>query len=124
MMDHIPIPQQILAANQEALGRLFSAEPVLTDVISAGEAIAGLGEHMILHAGPPIGWEQMCGPMRGAIAGVAVYEGWADDLEQAKTLASAGEFEFQPNHHCGHRTKNPAVILWSAWLGVAWGSCP
>ena len=98
-MDHIPIPQQILAANQEALGRLFSAEPVLIDVISAGEAIAGLGEHMILHAGPPIGWEQMCGPMRGAIAGVAVYEGWADDLEQAETLASAGEFEFQPNHH-------------------------
>ena len=98
-MDHIPIPQQILAANQEALERLFSAEPVLTDVISAGEAIAGLGEHMILHAGPPIGWEQMCGPMRGAIAGVAVYEGWADDLEQAETLASAGEFEFQPNHH-------------------------
>ena len=66
-MDHIPIPQQILAANQEALGRLFSADPVLTDVISAGEAITGLGEHMILHAGPPIDWNRMCGPMLSLI---------------------------------------------------------
>ena len=35
---------------------------------------------MILHAGPPIDWERMCGPMRGAVAGAIVFEGWASDL--------------------------------------------
>jgi hypothetical protein len=56
---------------------------------------------MILHAGPPIAWERMCGPMRGAICGIAVFEGWADDLKEAETAAAAGQFAFHPNHHFG-----------------------
>lgn len=98
-MGAIPIVEQIVTANQKALGYLLSADPVLVDVMPAGKAIPDLGDHMILHAGPPIAWEQMCGPMRGAVAGVAVYEGWADDLEEALTLASTGAFDFHPNHH-------------------------
>ena len=86
-------------ANNEALARMLAAEPVLVDVVPAGEAIAGLRERMILHAGPPIGWERMCGPMRGAIAGAIVFEGWAGDLEAAFGLAASGAIAFHPNHH-------------------------
>jgi len=86
-------------ANQEALDRLLAAEPVLVDVVPAAEAIPALAPRMILHAGPPIGWDRMCGPMRGAIAGVAVFEGWAEDLDAAMGMAAEGFFDFHPNHH-------------------------
>src|SRR5215204_4062282 len=56
---------------------------------------------MILHAGPPIGWDRMCGPMRGAVMGIALFEGWAKDLDDGGTNASAGGFSFHPNHHFG-----------------------
>jgi len=88
-------------ANEEALRRMFEAEPVLVDVVPAGEAIAGLDERVLLHAGPPIEWERMCGPLRGAVAGAAVLEGWAEDLEAAARLAASGGIVFHPNHHFG-----------------------
>jgi hypothetical protein len=86
-------------ANQKALKRMLSGDPVLVDVIPASEAIPELKERMILHAGPPIGWDQLCGPMRGAVTGIAVFEGWAPDLAAAETLAADGAFELHPNHH-------------------------
>lgn len=86
-------------ANQEALRRMLAGDTMLRDVVPAGEAIPGLKERMILHAGPPIGWDRMCGPMRGAVTGIAVFEGWAPDLEAAGEMAAGGAFEFHPNHH-------------------------
>jgi hypothetical protein len=41
----------------------------------------------------------MCGPLRGAVAGIAVFEGWANDLDEAAVMAASGAFEFHPNHH-------------------------
>jgi Protein of unknown function (DUF1116) len=94
--------KQIEAANAEALKRILSGDPVLVDVIPAGEAIPALKTGAkILHAGPPIAWDRMCGPMRGAIQGIAVFEGWAHDLDEADKLAAKGAFEFHPNHHFG-----------------------
>jgi hypothetical protein len=86
-------------ANKIAVERILDGDPVLVDVVPAAEAIPALGDRMILHAGPPIEWQRMCGPLRGAIAGIAVFEGWAPDLEAAKAMAEAGEFAFHPNHH-------------------------
>jgi len=91
--------QRIDDANETALDRLLSGDPVLVDVIPASEAIPELKDRMILHAGPPVDWERMCGPMRGAVMGIAVFEGWAPDLETAEEMAAAGAFEFHPNHH-------------------------
>ena len=93
--------QIIDQANQEALRRILAGEPVLVDVVPAAEAIADLADRMILHAGPPIGWDRMCGPMRGAVMGIAVFEGWASDLDDAAKSAAAGAFAFHPNHHFG-----------------------
>ncbi len=91
--------EKIERANQEAVRRMLAADPLLIDVIPAAEAIPALRENMILHAGPPIGWDRMCGPLRGAVAGIAVFEGWADDLGEAAAMAASGAFDFHPNHH-------------------------
>jgi hypothetical protein len=93
--------QKIEEANQEVLRRMLAGEPTLVDVVPAAQAIPELADHMILHAGPPIGWEAMCGPLRGAIMGIAVFEGWAKDLDDAGKKAAAGSFAFHPNHHFG-----------------------
>ena len=86
-------------ANEQAFQRMLAGDPVLIDVVPAADAIPQLKERMILHAGPPVEWSRMCGPMRGAIMGVAVFEGWAPNLDVAADMAAAGEFEFHPNHH-------------------------
>ncbi|MGY4312026.1 hypothetical protein [Bradyrhizobium sp. JR3.5] len=88
-------------ANQQVLARILEGEPRLIDIVPARELIPGLRERMILHAGPPISWDRMCGPMRGAVAGAIVFEGWAQDLPTATKLAANGEIEFHPNHHFG-----------------------
>ncbi len=88
-------------ANARAVKRMLAGDPVLIDVIPASEAIPSLEPGMILHAGPPVEWSRMCGPMRGAIQGIAVFEGWAADLEEAKRIASDGSFAFHPNHDFG-----------------------
>ena len=88
-------------ANEQALGVLLSGEPVLVDVVLAADVIDGLKEKIILHAGPPIKWNKMCGPMRGAICGIAVFEEWASNLNEAEKLASQGSLEFAPNHQFG-----------------------
>ena len=89
-------------ANAQALARILAADPVLTDVRRAGELIAALdAERLVLHAGPPIDWQRMCGPLRGAICGAIVFEGWAGDLDAAEKLATSGGVRFEPNHHHG-----------------------
>jgi len=61
-----------------------AAQPVLVDVMRADDVVPALaGERRILHGGPPIEWAEMCGPVQGAMAGAAVYEGWADTPEHA-----------------------------------------
>ena len=92
--------RQIELANQQALDIMLKADPVLVDVVTAEKAIPALAQgKKILHAGPPIEWARMCGPMQGAVAGIAVFEGWADNLDDAVEKAASGEYEFHPNHH-------------------------
>jgi hypothetical protein len=89
----------IEVANKEALKRMLSADLILVDVVPAKEVIPGLDKMVVLHAGPPIEWPQMCGPMRGAVTGIAVFEGWAENLASAETMAALNSFKFFPNHH-------------------------
>lgn len=93
--------EKIEKANQIAIERMLAADPVLVDVIPAHEAIPELEKNLILHAGPPISWEKMCGPMRGAVMGIAVFENWAKNLEEAENLAKSSSFNFAPNHKFG-----------------------
>src|SRR3954466_617894 len=89
-------------ANEEALRRMLAADPVLLGVRRAGELIAELdADRLILHAGPPLAWDRMCGALRGAVCGAIVFEGWAADLATAEKLVRAGGVRFAPNHHFG-----------------------
>jgi Protein of unknown function (DUF1116) len=87
------------AANKLAVERMLAAHPVLVDVRPAHEAIPALRDKKLLHAGPPIAWERMCGPMRGAVIGACIYEGWASNEAEAVALAEAGALDFEPCHH-------------------------
>jgi len=91
--------QRIEHANAIAIERFLATQPVLVDVMPAREAIPALaGQLQLLHAGPPVGWERMCGPMRGAVLGAIVLEGWASDLMGAERLATDGKVAFSPCH--------------------------
>ena len=93
---------QVEAANRLAIEKILQADPVLCGVARAGELIPALdADRLILHAGPPIEWPRMCGPLRGAICGAIVFEGWAPDLAKAQKLAESGGVRFAPNHHFG-----------------------
>jgi hypothetical protein len=93
--------ERIARANRQGLERLLGAAPVLIDIMPAHKAMPALKEGELLHAGPPIDWQRMCGPMRGAVAGAVVFEGWAKSLEEAERLAAAGAVRFRPNHELG-----------------------
>ncbi len=92
---------RIGAANAEAVGRLLEADPIWEDVVPAGEVWPALRERRLLHAGPPIAWARMCGPMQGAIVGAILCEGWAATAAEAEALAADGGVTFAPCHDSG-----------------------
>lgn len=92
------IAEKINAANLEAFQRITQAQPILTGYGKAKDVIPNMTDKMLLHAGPPIAWEHMNGPMRGAITGAIVFEGWAKTLAEAAELAASGEIAFSPCH--------------------------
>lgn len=103
-------------ANKEALNRLLSAKPKLVGMDRAIDVIPGMKRNMILHAGPPITWERMCGPMKGAVIGALIFEGLARDEKQAEEVALSGEIEFSPCHH--HRAVGPMAGVISPSMSV------
>jgi hypothetical protein len=91
----------IEAANQRAYTAYQTAQPMLEGVAPAGMSVPGMGPRTILHAGPPIAWEAMCGPMQGAIVGAILYEGWARDPDAASAMAARGDVALEPCHDHG-----------------------
>lgn len=92
------------AANAEAVRRITAGRPMLVGMGIARDVIPGFaptrGARMLItHSGPPITWERMCGPTRGAIMGALIYEGLAETPEAAAALAASGEIAFAPCHH-------------------------
>src|SRR5215472_6806462 len=83
-------------ANEKAYQAYLQSQPVLVGVGVAGKELPGMRERMLLHAGPPIEWAQMCGPVQGAIIGAILYEGWAASLEEARKLAASGKIAYAP----------------------------
>lgn len=92
---------RIEEANRTAYARYLAAQPVLTGVSTAAQAIPGMDGKRILHSGPPIEWARMCGPQQGAVLGAILFEGWAESLEQARKQVESGEVRLAPCHHHG-----------------------
>lgn len=115
-LDVLVSREEIDAANAVALDRLQSAEAILVDIRRAGEVIPGMKPNLLLHAGPPVDWEHMCGPMRGAVMGALIYEGLARDPEEAARVASGGRVEYSPCHE--HSAVGPMAGIISARMPV------
>src|SRR6056297_1863977 len=64
-------------ANEEAVKRVLAGKPTLIDIGIAEEVVPGMHKKLIMHAGPPVTWEKMAGPLRGAVIGGLIYEGLA-----------------------------------------------
>ena len=103
------------AGNRRAFAAFSEAAPVLRGVGSVRE-LPGMRERMLLHAGPPLEWARMCGPMRGAIVGAILYEGWAKNADGARTLAESGRIALEPAHH--HAAVGPMAGIISPSMPV------
>jgi hypothetical protein len=102
--------------NQEAVERMMSARPILKRISIAKDVIPGMKENLILHAGPPIEWERMSGPLKGAVIGALIFEGLAEDEDQAVSIVQSDEIEFSPCHD--HQTVGPMAGVTSASMAV------
>jgi len=103
-------------ANRRAVERIQKSKPTLVGIGTALDDIPGMHKKMILHAGPPVTWERMCGPMKGAVLGGLVYEGLAADLVQAEKLAASDEITYEPCHH--HDSVGPMAGIVTASMPV------
>jgi hypothetical protein len=103
-------------ANQEVIGRIKRGQAVLAGMGIARKVIPGMHAQMLLHAGPPVTWERMCGPQRGAVMGALIYEGLASDEAEAARLAASGGVEFAPCHH--HHAVGPMAGIISPSMPV------
>lgn len=88
--------EKIKKANNEVINIINSSTPMLIDIKPAIEVIENMDKNTILHAGPPIEFNQMAGPMKGAVVGALIFEGLAKNLDEANNLAQSGKIKFAP----------------------------
>ena len=103
-------------ANQTAVNNMMEARPILKAVATARDVIPGMKDNLLLHAGPPIEWERMSGPLRGAVIGAMLFEGLAADETEAVSMVERGEVEFDACHH--HGAVGPMAGVTSASMKV------
>lgn len=103
-------------ANAEAVERMMTARPILTGLATAREVVPEMRDNLILHAGPPIEWKRMSGPLRGSVIGALLFEGLAKNEKLATGMVEAGEIEFEPCHH--HSSVGPMAGAISASMAV------
>jgi hypothetical protein len=106
----------IEAANEQAVERMMSARPILKGLGKAADVIPDMQPNRILHAGPPITWDRMSGPLRGAVIGALLFERLAKDEKRAAEMAASGEVTFAPCHH--HGAAGPMAGVISASMAV------
>jgi hypothetical protein len=110
------VRETIAAATRRSVDRLLEAKPVIVGIGRALDVIPGMRKDLLLHAGPPVTWDRMSGPTRGAVMGGLVYEGLAKTPEEAEQLAASGAVTFEPCHH--HATVGPMAGIVTASMPV------
>lgn len=96
-------------ANKKSVDKMMEAHPILIGLARAIDVIPGMKKNLFLHAGPPITWDRMAGPVKGAIYGAAIFEGMAKNLTEAEALVKAGKLEFDACHN--HNAVGPMAGL-------------
>ncbi len=95
----------IKQANDECIRRIEEGNAIWADLRLARDVVPGMDDYTVFHAGPPVSWQNMCGPMRGAVIGASMFEGWAKSPEEAIAIAESGKLKFDSSHH--HRAIGP-----------------
>lgn len=103
-------------ANLRATERMIEARPILVGLAKACDVVPGMRDNLLLHAGPPITWERMSGPVRGAVIGALIFEGKAKNEAEAQALVQAGKIDFEPCHH--HQAVGPMAGIISSSMSV------
>ncbi len=89
--------EEVEEANRLAVERMIEAEPLWVDIGLARDKL-NLRDYTLLHAGPPLTWEKASGPVKGALIGAVIYEGWASTPDEAEKLLSSGHVKIEPTH--------------------------
>jgi hypothetical protein len=113
---HPPFSEVVQAANAEAVRRMKRANPVVIGVGKAKDNIPDMRENLILHAGPPITWDEASGAMRGAIIGAMLFEGLANSKEDAIERVEKGEIDIESCHD--HRAAAPMAGVITSSMSV------
>ena len=87
------IKEKIAQANEKTVHMLMDSDPVWVDMKPAIECVDGLEDHMILHSGPPIAYEDMTMLHKRGMVSAMLFEGWAKDEEEAVKRLKAGEIK-------------------------------
>ena len=89
------------ASNKEAMARLLDAQPFLEDLRPAIEVVPGMRPNLILHAGPPIAWDDMSSLTRGAVTASALFEGLVSQPSEVAAAIKEGRIQLGANHDHG-----------------------
>ena len=93
-----------------AFDRLSVVQPFWTGFDTAANHV-GLDDNVFLHAGPAFSSvESICKPILNSAAVGAVFEGIADNLDQAMNMLMAGEIELRPAQDYGVVTPLAGVV--------------
>jgi hypothetical protein len=103
-------------ANTQVIECMMEARPVVVGVARALDVIPGMREDLFLHAGPPVTWERMAGPVKGALIGALIFEGKAKTDQEALALIESGQVHWEPCHH--HASAGPMAGLISPSMQV------
>jgi len=87
------IKEKIEEANKKALDLMLSAEIYWVGIKPAIEVVPGMKKNTILHAGPPVKWENMCKVQRKGIIGGILHEGMAISEDEALNLIKKNKIE-------------------------------
>ena len=101
---------KLTEADRHAVDALTAVRPAWTGMRTAADAV-GLEAHTLLHCGPPASPAQaLVQPILNSAAVACVFEGWADDLDEALALARAGSIRFLPAQDHQVATPMAAVV--------------
>ena len=100
----------ILDADHQAVEALIAVEPAWTGMCTAADAL-GLEKHTLLHCGPPASPSHaLAQPILNSAAVACVFEGWADDVDDALRLVRSGSIRFEPAQDRRVATPMAAVV--------------
>lgn len=115
-LEKIENSEKVKKSNQLAIEKLLASQPILSGMALAGEVIPGMTKKTILHAGPPITWKKMSGPLQAAVLGALVFEGLAKNLDEAERVVTAGGIIFDSCND--HQTVGPMAGVTSYSMPV------